>query len=589
MKAAYSPRYGSVSELRVGELPDPVPGEGEAVVDIAAAAVNFPDILILGGSYHVPFPPPIIPGSEFAGTVRSVGTTVAGLRIGDRVAGSVAVGAFAEQIAVPARILRPVPRHVDMAEAAAFGVTYLTAYHALRSVAAVRPGEWVLVLGAAGGVGLSSVDVAKLLGARVLAAASSPGKLEACLKRGADAIIDYRTGNLRDEVKQLTGGGADVVIDPVGGDYAEPALRAMRYGGRFVCIGFASGKIPAVPLNLVLLKGVSVQGMELGSFNTHYPAQTARDEAEAFEHFHAGRLRPLIGARFALDDVVQAMRTVSERRAVGKVVIFPGSGPSRTAQPGTLPGLEALGPVEANCLPVQVRVFKNVLNQRGVLLGAAKATRAGNAGREPGQCLLTDRLHDRRPHCPRSDRDHADAQRAEIPRGDQGQADHPRLGRRIRGLTDLALECGDARGRDDRAALPVAVRLVLRDRSGRQPEHVIRPGQVQFHGLGEAREVGRGPVPLNDPLRHAVAAVRGDRVPEHAELPRVSHHRRDAVLVGHIGPYIAGPGAKLGCELPGPVIGQVGDDHGGAGGSQAPHGRLAKSAGPPGHEHYAVG
>jgi NADPH2:quinone reductase len=323
MRAAYSRGYGSVDELHVGELPDPVPGEGEAVVDIVAAAVNFPDILILSGNYHVRFPPPIIPGSEFAGTVRSVGPGVEGLGIGDRVAGWVAVGAFAEQIAVPARILRPVPPDVGMAEAAAFRVTYLTAYHALRSVAVVQPGEWVLVLGAAGGVGLSSVDVAKLLGARVLAAASSPEKLAACRKRGADAIIDYRTENLRDGIKELTGGGADVVIDPVGGDYAEPAMRAMRYGGRFICIGFASGQIPKIPLNLVLLKGVSVQGMEIGGFNTHYPAQTSRDEAEAFEHFRAGTLRPLIGARFALDDVVQAMRAVSERRAVGKVIIFP--------------------------------------------------------------------------------------------------------------------------------------------------------------------------------------------------------------------------------------------------------------------------
>jgi NADPH2:quinone reductase len=323
MRAARSDEYGPIEALKVQEVADPVPGPGEVVVDIVAAAVNFPDLLILGGGYQVAMPPPIIPGSEFAGTVRSLGAGVQLLRVGDRVAGSAAVGAFAEQIAAPAGALWMVPPGVDLAEAAAFRVAYLTSYHALRSVAAVRPGEWVVVLGAAGGVGLAAVDIAKLLGARVLAAASGPDKLAVCRARGADATVDYRAEDLKTRIKQITGTGADVVIDPVGGAYAEPALRAMAWGGRFVCLGFASGEIPRIPLNLVLLKGVTVGGMEIRTFGANRPADAARDEAEAFDHFRAGRLRPLVGARFDLDDVVAAMRMVAERRAVGKVVISP--------------------------------------------------------------------------------------------------------------------------------------------------------------------------------------------------------------------------------------------------------------------------
>ncbi|OHV48407.1 NADPH:quinone oxidoreductase family protein [Pseudofrankia sp. BMG5.36] len=326
MLAAYSSDYGSIEDLRVEELPDPVAGDGEVVVDITAAAVNFPDILILNGSYQVPYPPPIIPGSEFAGTVRSTGPGVEDFQVGDRVAGSTPVGAFAQQIAVPAGSLWRVPAEVDLADAAAFRVTYLTAYHSLRSVAAVQPGEWVVVLGAAGGVGLSCIDVAKLLGARVLAAASGPDKLAVCQGRGADAVVDYHAEKLRDRVKELTDGGASVVIDPVGGDHAEAALRAMRYGGRFVCVGFASGQIPKIPLNLVLLKGVAILGMEMRSFIVQRPADFARDESEALEALRSGRLRPLIGARFTLEDVAEALRTVGERRAVGKVVIFPHGG-----------------------------------------------------------------------------------------------------------------------------------------------------------------------------------------------------------------------------------------------------------------------
>ncbi|MEV4105839.1 NADPH:quinone oxidoreductase family protein [Nonomuraea sp. NPDC049649] len=326
MRAARITAYGPIDTLRVEEVDDPVVGPGEVLVDIAAAAVNYPDLLIMSGGYQVRWPLPLIPGSEFAGTVRAVGPGVTGVTTGDRVAGSVAVGAFAERIAVPAAGLWPVPAEASLAEAAAFRVTYLTAYHALRSVAEVRPGAQVVVLGAAGGVGLAAVDVAVALGARVIAAVSSPKKAAVCRARGAHETIDYSHEDLKERIKQLTGGGADVVIDPVGGPYSEPALRATAWGGRFVCLGFASSQIPAIPLNLVLLKGVLLCGMEIRTFAEHRPQDARRDEAELAEHFRSGRLRPYIGRRYPLEKVADALRAVSERKVIGKLVIVMNDG-----------------------------------------------------------------------------------------------------------------------------------------------------------------------------------------------------------------------------------------------------------------------
>jgi NADPH:quinone reductase len=322
MRAARMAGYGPPHLLAVQDVPDPEPGDGEVAVDVAAAAVNFPDLLIMSGGYQVSWPLPLIPGSEFAGTVAEAGPGVTGLVPGDRVAGGVAVGAFAERVVVPAATLWPVPDGVDLADAAAFRVTYLTSYHALRSVAQVQPGDWVVVLGAAGGVGLAAVDIAKLLGARVIAAASSPGKLAVCRARGADEVIDYSREDLKNRIKQITGAGADVIIDPVGGRYSEQALRAAAWGGRFVCLGFASAEIPRIALNLVLLKGVIVQGFEIRTFTGHRPGLAARDEAELSGHFAAGRLRPYISARYELGDIVAALQSVANRTVIGKVVIM---------------------------------------------------------------------------------------------------------------------------------------------------------------------------------------------------------------------------------------------------------------------------
>ena len=320
MRAMLCREYGPPESLELTELPDPTPGPGEAVVRVRAAAVNFPDVLFVLGGYQVKVPPPFAPGSEFAGEVIAVGDD-AGVTVGQRVSGSVMVGAFAEQIAVPAGALTPLADGVEFADAAAFGVTYRTAYYTLRTVAPVRPDDWVVVLGAAGGVGSAAVDVAVAMGAKVIAAASSPEKLAVCLQRGALAGIDYTRENLRDRIKEVTGGGARVVLDPVGGPYSEPALRALGRGARFVTLGYAAGEIPSIPLNLVLLKGITVCGMEIRTFFADHPDEALRDTAELQQMFDEGRVRPYIGARFPLEQAAVALRHVADRRALGKVVI----------------------------------------------------------------------------------------------------------------------------------------------------------------------------------------------------------------------------------------------------------------------------
>jgi len=324
MRAAVCRTYGPPEELRIEDLPEPVPGPGQVVVAVHAAAVNFPDVLILANRYQVSVPLPFSPGSEFAGVVAAVGPGVDSPRPGDRVFGAAFVGAFAERIAVPASSLTVLPDGADLAAAAAFGVVYATAYNALRSTAALRTGETLLVLGAAGGVGLAAVDLGSLLGARVIAAASTEEKLAACRKRGADATVDTSREALKDRVKELTGGrGVDVVLDPVGGALAEQAIRATGWRGRYVAVGFASGEIPRIPLNLLLLKGSELRAFNLAPFLTNEPEEYRRNQAELLELFLAGRIRPLISATYALADTAQALHDIAARRAIGKLVIDP--------------------------------------------------------------------------------------------------------------------------------------------------------------------------------------------------------------------------------------------------------------------------
>ncbi|MCU1452015.1 MAG: Alcohol dehydrogenase zinc-binding domain protein [Acidimicrobiales bacterium] len=321
MRAAICPTYGPPEVVRVEDVETPVVGAGQARVRVGAAAVNFPDVLLIAGTYQIKVPPPFVPGSEFAGTVEEIADGVTGVAVGDQVMGSGLVGAFAEQAVVSAASLVPVPAGVDLRTAAAFGVAHRTAYHVLRSVARVQPGEELVVLGAGGGVGLAAVQLGAVLGASVTAVASSTAKLEAAEANGAHHLIDHRTSDLRGALRERLPGGTDVVVDPVGGGLAEPALRSLRWGGRFVTVGYAAGEIPRIPLNLVLLKGIAVLGFEFLSFATHLPDEHRRNEADLLALLAERRIAPHVGATFALDDAAAALRYVADGKAIGKVVI----------------------------------------------------------------------------------------------------------------------------------------------------------------------------------------------------------------------------------------------------------------------------
>jgi NADPH:quinone reductase len=320
MRAVVCRSYGTPEDLVIEELAEPAPGPGQLVVRVHAAAVNFPDVLLIAGKYQVKIPVPFVPGSELAGEVVAAGDGAA-FRPGQRVAATTPTGAFAEQALLDSGSATLIPDGADFASAAAFGVTYRTAYHALRSIAKVAQGDWVVVLGAAGGVGLAAVDLAVAMKARVLAAASSPEKLELCRQRGAEATVDYDREDLKTRIRELTGDAARVVLDPVGGPYAEPALRGLARGGSFITLGYASGTIPSIPLNLVLLKGITVRGMEIRTFMGDRPDDAARDMRELEQMFAAGTIRPYIGARFPLSETPAALRHVAERKVLGKVVI----------------------------------------------------------------------------------------------------------------------------------------------------------------------------------------------------------------------------------------------------------------------------
>jgi NADPH2:quinone reductase len=307
--------------VTIEELPSPELPDGHVRVRARAAAVNFPDVLLVAGQYQVKVPPPFVPGSEFAGEVLEVGAGVSGIDVGERVFGTGMVGAFAEQVVVAGSALTRTPAGVDDAVAAAFGVAHRTAYHVLRSVAHVQPGEELVVLGAGGGVGLAAVQLGVVLGATVTAVASSQEKLDVAAARGARRAINHRSGDLRQALREQLPDGADVVVDPVGGDLSEPALRALRWDGRFVTVGYASGVIPKIPLNLVLLKGIQVLGFQFGNWATHRPDDLRRNDDELMELLGAKRVVPYIGASFDLPDAAAALQYVADGRAIGKVVL----------------------------------------------------------------------------------------------------------------------------------------------------------------------------------------------------------------------------------------------------------------------------
>lgn len=321
MRAAVCSAYGPPEGVRVEERPSPELGAGQARVRVRAAALNFPDVLIVANRYQLSVPTPFVPGSEFAGVVEAVGEGVADLVPGQRVSGTVLVGAFAEEVAADAAALRRIPDGIDLRVAAAFGVAHSTAFHVLRSVARIQPGQELVVLGAGGGVGLAAVQLGALLGASVTAVASSTEKLEVAASCGASHLVNHRAVDLRKALREVLPGGADAVVDPVGGSLSEPALRSLRWGGCFVTVGFASGEIPRIPLNLVLLKGPRILGFQFLDFALHVPDELRRNEAELLDLLAAGRVAPHIGAAFPLEDVAAALRYVADGKAIGKVVV----------------------------------------------------------------------------------------------------------------------------------------------------------------------------------------------------------------------------------------------------------------------------
>ena len=324
MKALVCTTLGPPENLRVEDLPSPRAGAGQVVIDVKAAGVNYPDALMVQGKYQVKPTLPFAPGGELAGIVKETGEGVQGLKPGDAVLALTGSGAFAEEAVADIERVTPLPGGTSAEIAASVMIAYGTSYHALKDRARLNPGETLLVLGAAGGVGLAAVELGKLMGARVIAAASTAEKLALCTARGADATIDYAKEDLKERAKELTQGrGVDVVYDPVGGGYSEPALRSLAWGGRFLVIGFANGEIPRIPLNLALLKGLAIVGVFWGEFTRRDPATHAANVRQLFTWIERGDLKPLISARYPLTRGAEALRAVLDRRVTGKVVILP--------------------------------------------------------------------------------------------------------------------------------------------------------------------------------------------------------------------------------------------------------------------------
>jgi NADPH2:quinone reductase len=325
MKAVLCKAFGPADTLVVEDVSDPAPGAGEVVVSVKAAGVNFPDVLMIENKYQVKPPLPFSPGGEAAGVVSQVGAGVVGLKTGDRVMAITGHGAFAEKVVVSADRLVAIPAGMDDVTAGAFLFTYATSDHAVRDRGALRAGETLLVLGAAGGVGLAAVEIGKAVGATVIACASTDDKLAVCREHGADDAINYATEDLRDGIKRITGDrGVDVVIDPVGGRFSEPAFRSTTWRGRFVVVGFAAGDIPKIPLNLALLKGSSIVGSSLGGWMRREPERFAESTRQLLRWHTDGRLKPHIDRTVPLERAGEAIAYMAGRQVKGKVVVTTG-------------------------------------------------------------------------------------------------------------------------------------------------------------------------------------------------------------------------------------------------------------------------
>ena len=322
MKAVLCKAYGPPETLVIEEVASPAVGSGDVRVRVHACGVNFPDTLIIQNKYQFKPPLPFTPGGEVAGEVVEVGSGVTRVRRGDRVIAMVGWGGFADEAVVPADRTMPIPDGMDFVTAAGFTMTYGTSYYALKQRAALKPAETLLVLGAAGGVGLAAVELGRVMGARVIAAAGTDEKLELCKRYGADAVINYARESLQDRVKELTDGrGADVIYDPVGGDAFDQAIRCINWNGRLLVIGFASGRIPELPANLALLKGCSVVGVFWGAFTGREPAANAENLMELGRWFEQGTIKPYVCKTFPLERVAEALNAIERREALGKIVL----------------------------------------------------------------------------------------------------------------------------------------------------------------------------------------------------------------------------------------------------------------------------
>jgi NADPH2:quinone reductase len=322
MKAVLCKRFGPPESLVIEDVPSATLGAGQVRIGVHACGVNFPDTLIIQDKYQFKPPLPFTPGGEVAGEVIEVGPGVTRLKVGDRVIAMVGWGGFAEELIVEANRTMPVPRGMDLVSAAGFTMTYGTSYHALEQRARLQPGETLLVLGAAGGVGLAAVELGRLMGARVIAAASSAEKLALCREYGADHTVNYDAEPLKDRVKELTGGqGADVIYDAVGGDYFDQAMRCINWNGRLLVVGFASGRIPQLPVNLVLLKGCSIVGVFWGAFTGREPDLNARNLSTLGEWFEDGKLKPHVCRTYPLERAADALNDIIKRQARGKIVL----------------------------------------------------------------------------------------------------------------------------------------------------------------------------------------------------------------------------------------------------------------------------
>jgi NADPH2:quinone reductase len=322
VKAVLCRAYGPPESLVVADVPPPTAGPGEVVVSVKAASLNFPDLLIIQDKYQFKPPLPFSPGSELAGVVKSVGDGVTRVKPGERVMAFTTYGAFAEEVRTEAHRLLPIPPGMDFATASAFVLTYGTSDFALRDRGALQAGETLLVLGAAGGVGIAAIEVGKAVGARVIACASTAEKLSVCRAHGADDTINYARENLRARIKDLTGGnGVDVVYDPVGGSYTELALRSIAWRGRLLVVGFAAGEIPKIPLNLALLKGCAITGVFWGEYARREPERVGESIRQLTRWFGEGRIRPHISATFPLERAPEALALMAARQITGKVVL----------------------------------------------------------------------------------------------------------------------------------------------------------------------------------------------------------------------------------------------------------------------------